>query len=87
MSASYPGFIPPITFDKSMAVAVNGDWIPWRPWFPACASAGPHSTNVPGGTWLYSQTALFPRGSSVQLTYKYGIDDSADNRKTQRVSR
>ena len=61
-----------------MAVAVNGDWIPWWPWFPP-APARYYLTNVPGGTWLYSQTVLFPRGSSVQLTYKYGIDDSADN--------
>jgi hypothetical protein len=75
---SYTGFNPLITFDKSMAVAINGDWIPWWNWAAAAPSAY-GLTNGTGGDWLYSQSLLMPKGTALQLTYKFGIDDGANN--------
>jgi hypothetical protein len=75
---SYPGYTPLIVFDQSMGVAINGDWIPWWNW--AAAPPTPYVlTNGTSGDLLYSQTLLMPKGTSLQLTYKFGIDDGANN--------
>ena len=72
---SYDGSI---IFDQSMGVAINGDWIPWWNW--AAAAPAPYVlTNGTSGDLLYSQTLLMPKGTSLQLTYKFGIDDGANN--------
>jgi hypothetical protein len=75
---SYPGFTPPITFDQSMGVVVNGDWIPWWDW-NATPPAQYYLTNGTSGDWLYSQTLLIPKGNPLKLTYKFGIDDFVSN--------
>jgi hypothetical protein len=75
---SYPAFTPPITFNQSMGVAVNGNWIPWWNW-AAAAPAQFVLTNGTSGDWIYSQTVLIPKGKPVQLVYKYGMDDGASS--------
>ena len=75
---SYPAFTPPIVFNQSMGVAVNGNWVPWWNW----AAAAPSNfvlTNGTSGDLIYSQTVLVPKGKPVQLVYKYGIDDGASS--------
>jgi hypothetical protein len=77
---SYPGFTPQIIFNQTMGVAVNGDWIPW--WGGTSWNIAPPAafvlTNGTSGDWLYSQTVLVPKGNSLKLTYKFGIDDGAN---------
>lgn len=75
---SYSAYTPPIVFNQSMGVAVNGNWVPWWNW--AAAAPAPYTlTNGTSGDWIYSQTVLIPKGKPVKLVYKYGIDDGADN--------
>jgi hypothetical protein len=71
---SFPAFTPPVIFDKSMGLHVNGNWVPWWSW-TAAAPANLLLTNGTGDDWIYSQTVLIPKGKPVQLVYKYGIDD------------
>lgn len=72
---SYEGFSPLIIFDKTMGVSVNGNWIPWYGWTPPAPTQYAF-TNGTSGDWIYSQTILVPKGSEVQLVYKYCIDDN-----------
>jgi hypothetical protein len=75
---SYPGFSPQITFNQTMGVAINGDWLGWYSW-TAAAPVADYLTNGTSGDLIYSQTLLIPQGNSLQLTYKYGIDDGTDS--------
>lgn len=70
---SWPGYSPMITFDETMGVVVNGDWIPWYDWNTP-PEAQYYLTNGTSGDYLYSQTVLIPWGYPLKLTYKYGID-------------
>jgi hypothetical protein len=70
----YPAFSPQVKFNQTMGVVVNGNWVSWWDW-NAAAPSQLVLTNGTSGDWIYSQTVLVPKGSSVQLVYKYGIDD------------
>jgi hypothetical protein len=78
---SYPGYTPATTFEKtSMNVVVNGNWVGWWTWANGVPSQALVLTNSQtSGDWIYSQTVLVPKGSLVDLVYKYGIDDGANS--------
>ncbi len=59
-------------FGAGDTVYVNGAWIDWPNWDPI--DLAPYQlTNVPG-TEIYSGQFLVPKGGSIPMTYKYGID-------------
>lgn len=71
---SYPGFTPELEFDQAWSVAVNGNWVPWWDWsLPAPVELV--LTTGANGDGIYSGTVLIPRGKTVRLVYKYGMDD------------
>jgi hypothetical protein len=61
-------------FDPGVdTVFLNGDFLGWWPWG---LSAPPQfqMVNDPPGSEIYTLTLVVPKGTSLQLTYKYGID-------------
>jgi hypothetical protein len=70
------GFGDGITFAPPHGVWVNGDFIPWYSWNSAPGNY--QMTNSGAGDMIYSLTLLIPKGNSLALTYKYGIDSADD---------
>lgn len=76
-AASYSSLI---AFDKSMQLAVNGNWLnPWWSWTSEPNGAFVLTNSTAGTDWLfYSQPILVPKNKPVQLLYKYGFYDNVD---------
>jgi len=74
----------------SDTVFVNGAWLGWLGWDPI-SLASYQLTNNPVGSSIYSLQVLFPKGSSLPVTYKYSIDgadnEAAANQNHERVIR
>ena len=70
------GYLDGITFAPPHGVWLNGDFVPWYAWNSAPAAY--QMTNSGAGDMLYSLTLLIPKGNSLALTYKYGIDSADD---------
>ncbi len=76
-AASYSSLI---AFDKSMQLAVNGNWIPWWSWTTEPNGAFVLTNGTTSSDWLfYSQPVLVPKNKPVQLVYKYGFYDNVNS--------
>jgi len=64
-------------FSAGDTVWVNGDFVPWYPWFnPQAPIAAPPQyqlTETPPGSGIFSNTVVIPLGTTVAFAYKYGI--------------
>jgi len=71
-------------------VFVNGAWLGWLGWDPISLAAY-QLTNNPVGSSIYTLQVMFPKGSSLPITYKYGINgtdnEAAANQNHERVIR
>ena len=69
-----------ILFDKSMQLAVNGNWIPWWNWTAAPADDYVMTNSTISSDWLfYTKPVLIPKNKPLQLTYKYGFYDNINS--------
>ena len=62
------------TFTKgSDNIAINGDWLGWWGWGVNAAPAADVMTEseIPD---VYTNTLVIPKGTTLNLTYKYGVD-------------
>jgi len=64
-------------FSAGDTVWINGDFVPWYPWFnPQAPVAAPPQYQLfetPPGSGIYSNTVVIPLGTTVAFAYKYGI--------------
>jgi len=70
------------TFTKGMDnIAINGAWIPWWSWGVNAAPAANIMTEseIPD---VYTNTLIIPAGTTLALTYKYGVDGLDDENGT-----
>jgi hypothetical protein len=69
-----------VTFNPTTdTVYVNGDFIGWPSWNVPTLGAYQLTNNPSGNTNLYSITLLIPKGNSLLLTYKYGMNNAANS--------
>ena len=62
------------TFTKGVdTIAINGDWLGWWGWGVNAEPASTVMTEA-GTSDVYTNTFIIPKGNSLQLTYKYGVD-------------
>ena len=54
-------------------VAINGDFLGWWGWGVNAAPASDIMVEV-GSSDVYTNTLIIPKGNSIFLTYKYGVD-------------
>ena len=69
-------------FTAGDTVWVNGDFVPWYPWYnpsvPLAAPAQYQLAETPPGSGIYSKTVVLPLGTAVAFAYKYGIGITAN---------